>query len=176
MCTARISRGCTPLSLFDITLLLSALLCSLVAGFLFAYAIVIMPGIEALDDIPFIRAFQVTDRVIQDNQPLFMLVWIGSAVALVVCAVSGVAVLRGVDLALLLVAAAIYLVGVQAMTVIVHLPLNNALQKLAPETLDAAQLQEARAAFEHRWSRFNRFRTALACTTTALLLVLLFRL
>ena len=45
------------MSLFAITLLLSAFLCSLVAGFLFAYAIVIMPGIRVLDDKQFIRAF-----------------------------------------------------------------------------------------------------------------------
>jgi uncharacterized membrane protein len=37
----------------------------LVAGFLFAFAAVIMPGIRSLGDRAFIRAFQVIDRVIQ---------------------------------------------------------------------------------------------------------------
>ena len=36
--------------LLTISLALSLLLCSLVAGFLFAYAVVIMPGIKNLDD------------------------------------------------------------------------------------------------------------------------------
>ncbi len=36
-----------------------------------------------LNDREFIRAFQVLDRVIQNRQPLFMLVWVGSVVALV---------------------------------------------------------------------------------------------
>jgi len=60
--------------MLQIALLSSAFLCSLVAGFLFAYAIVVMPGIKNLDDRDFIRAFQVTNRVIQNNQPVFILV------------------------------------------------------------------------------------------------------
>ena len=67
--------------ILNIALVLSALLCSFVAGFLFAYAIVVMPGLKELDDKHFIKAFQVTDRVIQNNHPLFLSVWIGSAIA-----------------------------------------------------------------------------------------------
>ena len=60
---------------FQIALILATFLCSLVAGFLFAFALVAMPGIRSLKDREFIRAFQVMDRVIQNNQPLFVLVW-----------------------------------------------------------------------------------------------------
>ena len=48
------------------------LLCALVTGFIFTYAVVVMPGFAKLDDQDFIRAFQVTDGVTQNNQPLFM--------------------------------------------------------------------------------------------------------
>ena len=41
-----------------------------------------MPGLSSLNDREFIRAFQVADAVIQNNQPLFMLTWIGSIVSL----------------------------------------------------------------------------------------------
>ena len=67
--------------------MLATFLCSLVAGFLFAFAAVVMPGIRSLDDGGFIRAFQVMDRIIQNNQPLFVLVWVGSVLALVAAAV-----------------------------------------------------------------------------------------
>jgi len=164
------------MSLFAITLILSVLLCSLVAGFLFAYAIVIMPGISVLDDEAFIRAFQVTDRVIQDNHPLFMLVWLGSAISIILCAALSLGSLGGVDLVLLLVATVIYVVGVQVATVRVHLPLNNALQKLDLTQMDADALRAARAAFEPRWNRSNEVRTVLATCTTLLLLVLVLRL
>jgi len=43
-----------------------------------------MPGISSLTDREFIRAFQAMDGIIQDNQPLFILVWVGSAVAVIV--------------------------------------------------------------------------------------------
>jgi uncharacterized membrane protein len=55
----------------DVTLLQAVLmcatfLCSLVAGFLFAFAAVVMPGIRSLNDGNFIRAFQVIDHVLLD--------------------------------------------------------------------------------------------------------------
>jgi hypothetical protein len=36
---------------------------------LFAFAVVVMPGVGRLDDGGFIRGFQVIDRVIQNRQP-----------------------------------------------------------------------------------------------------------
>ena len=71
----------------DVSLVFSTLMCSLVAGLLFSYAIVVMPGLKGLDDKSFIKAFQVTDRIIQDNHPLFLLVWLGSAVSIIIFAV-----------------------------------------------------------------------------------------
>ena len=65
----------------DISLIFSILSCSLVTGFIFTYAIVVLPGFSKLDDKEYIRAFQVTDEVIQNNQPLFMLTWIGSIIS-----------------------------------------------------------------------------------------------
>lgn len=64
-------------------------LCGLVAGLLFACAIVTMPGIKSLNDGEFVRAFQVMDGVIQNNQPLFMLVWKGSTLSLLLAAILG---------------------------------------------------------------------------------------
>ena len=58
------------MTLFVEFLIVSTLLCALVTGFIFTYAVVVMPGFAKLDDRDFIRAFQVTDGVIQNNQPL----------------------------------------------------------------------------------------------------------
>ena len=49
----------------QIALALATFLCSLVAGFLFAFAVVVMPGIRNLGDREFLRAFQEIDGVIQ---------------------------------------------------------------------------------------------------------------
>tara|TARA_R110002110_G_scaffold66978_1_gene182972 strand:- start:59888 stop:60382 length:495 start_codon:yes stop_codon:yes gene_type:complete len=160
---------------FHIMLILAAFLCSLVAGFLFAYAIVVMPGIKNLSDNAFIHAFQVTDRIIQDNQPVFMLVWLGSAVAVVVAALLGFEKQQGADAFLLLFASVAYVFGVQLPTIAINLPLNNRLQSLTVEQMSEAEMKQERMAFESRWNRSNSFRTVIACCVSAALLILLLR-
>ena len=104
------------MGIFQIALMLATFLCSLVAGFCFAWALVVMPGIRSLNDREFIRAFQVMDRVIQNNQPVFVLVWVGSVVALVTSAVLGIGQLDGAGRLLIIFAALAYLLGVQLPT------------------------------------------------------------
>ncbi len=163
------------MTIFEVTLVLSALLCALVAGFLFAYAIVIMPGIKNLEDKDFIRAFQITDRVIQDNHPLFILVWLGSAIALIICTFTGLTQLQGLDFILLLLATVAYLAGVQVSTIVVHLPLNNKLQKYDVDSMSDVELSEARSGFEPRWNRSNQIRTVISCGVSLLLILLALR-
>ena len=57
------------MNIFELSLILSALLCSLVTGFILIFAIVVMPGISKFEDKEFLRAFQQIDGVIQNNQP-----------------------------------------------------------------------------------------------------------
>ena len=163
------------MTVFQVLLVLATFLCSLVAGFLFAFAVVIMPGIRSLDDEGFIRAFQAIDRVIQNNQPLFMLVWVGSVLSVISAAVLGLWALEGTDRVLLIGAAAIYVLWVQLPTALINVPLNNALQKLDPGTMSETTRKRARNDFEPRWSRWNGIRTAWACLTSILLLILLVR-
>ena len=164
------------MDIFQIALVSATLLCSLVAGFVFAFAVVAMPGIATLGDREFLHGFQVMDRVIQNNQPLFVLVWAGSAVALLVAAVMGFGRLAGVERTLLLAAVVVYLFGVQLPTLTINVPLNNQLQTSDIRAMDNDALAKARAEFEPRWNRWNRIRTALAVLTSLLLIVLALRL
>jgi uncharacterized membrane protein len=163
------------MELIQFGVLLSALLCSLVAGLVFSFAIVVMPGIRGLDDLAFLKAFKAMDRVIQNNPPIFMLVWLGSAVVLLASTVVGIWQLEGFDRILLVVACAIYLFGVHLPTIAVNIPLNNHLQSQDLDTMTEPALVETRARFESRWLRWNAIRTIFAILTTALLLVLLIR-
>ena len=163
------------MSIFQTALLISTFLCSLVAGFLFSYAIVVMPGIKNLNDREFIRTFQVTDRIIQNNHPIFMLVWIGSAIAIIVSALYGVGRLQGVDLFLLALATLAYVLGVQVPTIAIHLPLNNKLQTLDVDAMNETDIKVARNDFEPRWNTSNLIRTAIASCVSVLLIILLFR-
>ena len=156
-------------------LMIAAYLCSLVAGLLFSFAVVVMPGIRSLDDGGFIRAFQTIDRTIQNNQPLFVFVWVGSVLAVIVAAVSGIWVLTGVDRLLMIVAALVYLLGVQAPTMAINVPLNNELQRLDVTAMTETARQLARKRFEARWNRWNVIRAACASAVSALLLLLLLR-
>ena len=69
------------MSFLGISLFLSVLFCALTTGFILTYAIVVMPGLSKLDDKAFIKAFQATDRIIQNNQPIFILIWLGSIIS-----------------------------------------------------------------------------------------------
>ncbi|MDH3624133.1 MAG: DUF1772 domain-containing protein [Myxococcales bacterium] len=164
------------MELFHLVVLVAAGLCALVAGFLFAFAVVAMPGLENLSDREFIRAFQVMDRVIQDRQPLFMLVWLGSVVALLLALAMGFQQQDGLTRGLLVAAAAVYLFGVQLTTARVNIPLNNEIQSIEVAATGAVEQKQAREHFEARWNRSNRIRTAFAVVTMLLLLVVLMRL
>ena len=155
---------------------IALLLCSLTAGFLFAFAVVLMPGLKTLDDAAYLRAFQVVDRVIQDSQPLFMVMWVGSIVALLAALAIGLGTLTGLDRLLLLGAGVLYLGGVQVLTATVNIPLNHRVQSLNVAELDSGALREARGAFEDRWNRWNAVRTVLATASVTMMLILLTRL
>jgi len=163
------------MGIFEITLLVATLLCSLVAGLLFAFAVVTMPGLATLGDGEFLRSFQAIDRIIQNNQPVFLLVWMGSAVVLLASAVLGFGQLDGVGRTMLVAAGVVYIVGVQVPTVTINVPLNNKVQTLQIDTMDETALKAARQDFEPRWMRWNSVRTVLASLVTVALLVLLLR-
>jgi uncharacterized membrane protein len=160
-------------TVYQAVVALAGFLCSLVAGFLFAFAAVVMPGIGKLDDGAFIRAFQSIDGVIQRNGPLFVLVWVGSVLAVIAAAVLAVWAPSGPNRLLTIAAALVYVVGVQIPTVGINVPLNNALQKLDPGSMDERARRRAREDFESRWNRWNVFRTVCASVVSILFILLL---
>lgn len=164
------------MELIQLVVLLSALLCSLVAGLVLTFAIVIMPGIKTLGNRDYLKSFKSIDRVIQNNQPVFMMVWLGSAAVLLASTVLGIWRLEGIDRLLLIVACGIYIFGVQVPTVMINVPLNNRLQSQTLDTMPESELVATTEEFDSRWLRWNNIRTVVAMLTTVLLLVLLVRL
>ena len=154
-------------------LIASIFLCTLVAGFLFAFAVVVMPGIRNLGDTEFIKSFQVIDRVIQNNQPIFIIVWVGSALVLIATFILGIGQLEGVSLFFIVLATLIYIFGVQLPTIIFNIPLNNNLQIIEVEEASETELKNASRDFEPSWNRWNLFRTIMSCLVSILLIILL---
>ncbi|MEM1128099.1 MAG: DUF1772 domain-containing protein [Bacteroidota bacterium] len=153
----------------------ATLLCALSTGLVYAFATVVMPGIHPLPDRDFLRAFQVMDRIIQNQAPLFVLVWAGAIVLLIAAVFLNVRTLDGLPKLLLLMAAGLYFIGFQLPTFVVNVPLNNRLQAIDLEA-EGVDLSSARAAFEPRWIFWNAFRTVVGTLTTLALLMVLYTL
>ena len=157
----------------DISLVFAVLTCSLVTGFIFTYAVVVMPGFSKLEDKEFLRAFQVTDGVIQNNQPLFMLTWVGSIISVLSVMVISILSLGVSEAWIIFVVGLIYLLGVQGITVSIHLPLNNHIQKIDTNNMNNQSLNEERTNFEMRWNYFNNIRTFIAFSASLSFLLIL---
>ena len=157
----------------DISLIFSILSCSLVGGFIFTYAIVVMPGLSKLNDKDFLRAFQVTDAVIQNKQPLFMFTWMGSIVAMLTTILVSLVSVGLPETWLILLIGVAYLFGVQGITIAIHIPLNNHIQKVKIGELNDETLANERLKFEKRWNFFNYIRTIIAILASVLMLILL---
>ena len=161
------------MNILDISLILSILTCSLVTGFIFTYAVVVMPGLSTLNDKEFIRAFQVTDGIIQNNQPLFMLTWVGSIIAILSSIIIAIVFVGISETWLIILVGVVYLLGVQGITISIHIPLNNHLQQVNIDELNAERLSEERIKFENKWNNFNIIRTIIAFSVSVILLLIL---
>lgn len=164
------------MTILGFALILAVLLCSLTAGFLFAFAVVAMPGMKSLSDGEFIRAFQGMDGIIQNSHPLFLLVWLGSIASIIASAVLGAMQLGGPERAFLILATTVYLLAVQLPTFLINIPLNNFIQSVDTTSMSEAELKEARQRFEPRWNQWNNLRTVFSCMTAILLIAVLYRL
>ena len=105
-----------------------------------------------------------------------MLMWLGSTATLAVAAVLSLNHVSDWQRVLVISAAVASVVGIQLPTMTINIPLNNQVQSLDLESLDEAELEQAREAFEPRWNQWNVRRTVVACAVLVALLVALFRL
>lgn len=146
------------LDIFGISLILSTFFCSLVADLLFGFAVVVMPGIAGLSNRDFLISFKQMDGIIQNNQPVFTLVWLGSIAAIMATSIQGVQNLGASQTNLLLLGLAFYLLGVQLPTARFNIPLNNELQNMDLMKMEESELAVFRSKFQTKWNFWNRFR------------------
>ena len=161
------------MDILDISLFFSILLSALVTGFILTYAIVIMPGLSNLDDKEFIKAFQVTDGIIQNNQPIFILIWIGSIVSVLSTIITSILSLGILDAWLIIFVSVVYLLLVQGITILIHLPLNKSIQNIDINSSNFQTLSKERIAFEKKWNYFNNIRTVVAFIVVLIFLSIL---
>jgi uncharacterized membrane protein len=121
-----------------------------------------MPGLSNLDDKEFIKAFQVTDGIIQNNQPIFILIWIGSIVSVLSTIITSILSLGILDAWLIIFVGVVYLLVVQGITISIHLPLNKSIQNIDINSSNSETLSKMRKSFETKWNYFNNVRTVVA--------------
>ena len=161
------------MDILDISLFFTILLSALVTGFILIYALVIMPGLSKLDDKEFIKAFQVTDGIIQNDQPIFIVIWIGSIVSVLSTIITSILSLGILDAWLIIFVSVVYLLLVQGITILIHLPLNKSIHNIDINSSNFQTLSKERIAFETKWNYFNNIRTVVGFLVVLVFLLIL---
>ena len=149
-----------------IVAIFAAVGCGLMGGLLFAFSNFVMTALSHQPAESGIRTMQAINVYILN--PLFIAVFLGTAVASVVLGVIAMLRLSRPGAAWLLAGSAAYLVGVLGVTMAFNVPLNNRLEGQDPRAADAAQYWLAYVA---AWVRWNHVRTIASLLASALLIV-----
>jgi uncharacterized membrane protein len=131
----------------------------LMAGLFFVFSVAIMPALARIPAPAGIAAMQAVNTTIV--RPLFLVVFVGTAL------VSAASALLAPDPPHL-AGAACYLIGSIGVTAAVNVPLNNALDRVAPDDAEGARTWQG---YLSRWTAWNHVRTV-ACTAAVIAFVL----
>lgn len=139
--------------------------CGLIAGVFFAFSTSVMPGLARLPKPAAALAMQQANRTILN--PLFLLVFVGTAAVCLLVAVA--ALVTGHGGAVWLVAGALlYVVGGFVLTLVVNVPMNNRLDVADPDSPDGSEIWTE---YRSRWTAWNHLRAVASALATALLAV-----
>lgn len=144
---------------------------ALIAGLFFTWSNAIMSGFRKLPAQDFLTVMQACNRTILN--PLFMICFLAPVMLLPLK--TYLQFKSGISLKfyLLLSASFVYIVGVFILTIWVHIPINETLDKLTLQDTQQAELSAYKELYLNRWIPYNTFR-AVNAFISFLLLVLTF--
>ena len=154
-------------SLFVLTLV-TAIACGLVAGFFFAFSAGVMKSLARLPAAQGLAAMQSINVVVIN--PLFMGALFGTALACAVLVVAAFVEWGEPYAVYLLLGGLVYLVGAILLTIVYHVPRNDALAALDPNDADAPSHWNR---YVRGWTAWNHVRTIAPLASAALLTVAL---
>ena len=99
-----------------------------------------------------------------------MLAWVGSIVSVVATMILGFFELHGTERWTIIAIGVVYLMGVQGITILIHLPLNSSLQCIVIGEMAPESLRQERKKFETRWNYFNNIRTCISFVVSVVLM------
>lgn len=156
-------------NIFFILTLFSALGSGIMAGVFFIFSNTVMNALAKLQPPQGIAAMQSINSVILN--PLFFVAFIGTAVISVLLALSLFWNWGHPGSVYLLVGSLVYLVGSFLVTIVFNVPMNEALDKVEPDSIEAQNLW---AKYLTNWTAWNHVRTV-ACFLGSLLFTLALR-
>lgn len=131
-----------------------ALSAAIAGGATFAFSNFIMRAFDGMPHAEAVRAMQAIN--VTAINPLFMVVLIGTGVGAL--ALTAASLLAGGRNPWLVGGTLVYLLGVVLVTVAGNVPLNEALAKVTPDTLEATTW----TAYTAPWTAYNHLRTVAA--------------
>jgi uncharacterized membrane protein len=147
----------------------AALGCGLMAGAFFVFSVMVMPALARLPPAQGIAAMQSIN--VAAVRPWFMAGLFGTAAACVALAVWALARWGEHGAVHLLIGSLIYLVGAIVLTIVFHVPRNDALATVEPTSADA---ERHWVRYVSTWTAGNHVRAA-ACLAAAATLTLAIR-
>lgn len=132
-------------------------------GVFLAFSTFVMPALDRLPAAQAVAAMQAINR--SATKPPFMAVLFGTTAATTVLTVRGLAQRGSAEGRLLLAGGGLFLMGVTALTIGHHVPLNNALASHKPK----ADPVRAWADYSPSWKQMNHVRTASGLASAILL-------
>lgn len=136
------------------------------AGVFFTFSTFTMQGLRRLAPAAGAAAMQEINR--EAPRPPLMIVMFGTAMLTTALMVNAVANIEETTAWLHLVAGAVFLLGVILMTGMYHVPRNNRLDRLDPESRDGIAYW---AVYYREWVRMNHVRMLAPAATAVLLAV-----
>ena len=153
--------------LFVLTLL-TALGCAMMAGVFFAFSAFVMKALARLPAVQGVAAMQAIN--VAAVTPAFMAALFGTAVA---CGALAVWALFAWDerfAPYLIVGGALYLIGTILLTIVYHVPRNEALARVEPHSAEAESHWKR---YLSGWTAWNHLRAATALAAAATLTIAL---
>jgi uncharacterized membrane protein len=148
--------------------LITALGCGLVAGFFYAFSTCVMKALARLPAAQGIAAMQSINVVVIN--PWVMGALFGAAVAAAALVVASVIEWGEPYAVYLLIGGLVYLVATILVTIVYHVPRNDALATVDPSTAEA---ERHWARYVRGWTAWNHVRTLGALAAAALLTIAL---
>jgi uncharacterized membrane protein len=139
----------------------AALGSGLIAGVFFAFSTSVMKALGRLPAHEGIAAMQSINIVILN--PLFLGVFMGTALACVVLAFSALFGWQRPGAIWLLIGSILYLVGSLLVTAVLNVPMNDTLASAVPDNTNSAALW---ADYLNRWTMWNHVRTVASIAST----------